>query len=1191
MPLKRRYVGEDRMYFKRLEIHGFKSFADPVTINFDRGITCVVGPNGSGKSNICDAIRWVLGAQSARALRGEKMEDVIFAGTAQRHARGMAEVTLVLDNEDQSLAIEYSEVAITRRMYRSGESEYLINNSRCRMKDIRELIMDTGIGVEGYSIIGQGKISDIISSNTESIREILEETAGIVMYRSKKEEAERKLASADANMERLGDIIGELESRLGGLREESEKAQRYLALRERHQTLSVNITLRHIEDLEKKHAAMQEDMQQTGAKIEELRRRQDAAADRIAEEETRRRTLDQAIREAHEESSRNGGEISCLQSQQRLHEEKLAAAGRDKERLEGEIAGLRASLEKETQSTEALQAERQHWEDKLAAIEQEEAQKASLHQERRNRLQEKSRLIDADKETLIRLQQTTGTCTAEIRGLESMKETLDARREEILREKANREQGIREARSLLEETKAAQSMLQAEHAQAAAALQEAEDTNRREEETAARCRREAEQLRIETGKVLGRLRAMEEMESNYEGFNNAVRFVMKSGVPGMEGVVADLLDVPAGMETAIETALGGAVQNIVCRDDAAARAAIEQLKQHKAGRATFLPLSSVRGRERRTSRILEEEKGFLGYGSECVDFDSRLQRIVDYLLGNVVVAATLNDAIRMSKKNRTFRFVTLEGEIIAQSGAVTGGRYRSKSAHIFARKSELVALKEKAAGMQRREQDLQAQEKAGREALHTWAAAIEEKKNQVDRLQQQLFSKSNEITRMEAGLSGKEDSSRHWQRELDGLAAQQAASEEDLLTLREEAAAGAAEIEALEKKLEEAIRWQEEEEKAVSSLAESLTEIRINKSSMQSEKARVDAVAGRIEEAREAYRSQQRAKEEQLAALGETRRSLAQQAAAEKRQLDEHLEAGTRLAERLQTLEGEKAAHEAACENTRAQKDALDKELHALAGQKTEMEIRDARMQTQLETARGKLWEEFEISYRQAMDYRKDDFVMSAAVREDRELKRQMKELGEVNVGAIEEYKEVSSRYKFLTEQRDDIVCSKEELHGIITDMDKVIHRKFKESFDQIVDHFESVYRELYGGGHARIILRDPDDPFGTDIEITAQPPGKQLKSINLLSGGEKTMTAIALMFAVLKTKPTPCCVLDEIEAALDDSNLNIFGNYVRRFQGVQFTLITHQKATMEHADVMYGVTMPESGVSKVYSLRMQKKG
>lgn len=1176
------------MYFKRLEIHGFKSFAEPVIIEFHKGVTCVVGPNGSGKSNVCDAIRWVLGAQSAKMLRGDKMEDVIFSGTTNRKSRGMAEVTLVIDNSTGILPIAYNEVAITRRMYRSGESEYLINNNPCRMRDIRELIMDTGIGVEGYSIIGQGKISDIISNNTESIREILEETAGIVMYRSKKAEAERKLSAATSNVERVNDIIGEIEGRIDGLREDSVKATEYLELKDRHRELEINITLKNVESIELKSEYIKDDMTQLKQEMEEKKSEKDLLMKSLSEGNEKREELDRLMEEATAKHLAAVEAVNSLVNQGEVSNERLTAITANRERLEQEITALAEKIEGEENSAQELFSRKEEIDQQLAEKEAALTEKIGEHEALEGALEQKTRELDEKKNRIFSINTDINGKTMEINSLTNLKETLEKREAALLAERG-------EGDTSFDEQKQALADAEEGHRVSVKSLGEnrklrEKHSHRREEirHEESRLQKEIEALNIEMGQISSRRKTFEEMENNYEGYNSGVKFIMSEGIKGINGVVAELIKVPAGYETAVETALGATMQNIICEDDAAAKEAIGRLKDRKGGRLTFLPLKSLKARDPLRHKGIETVAGFMGYATETVGYDKKYQVAMDYLLGNIVIMETMDQAIALSKRlSGGFKIVTLEGEIINAGGAITGGKYRNKSANILDRRVEMESLgkglEEKSLILEKKKQELTDFREELRETEHA-ISLTEDDLRESERL---VMAKENEINILQTSLSALETGSEKRDKELEHIQREQAESDEGVEKLRLEVEKARSDLAVLEKELEEGSQVFNEEKKIAEDFEDLLTEERIALQEEVGEQKKIDALVDKIKESIEGFQREKQRKEEDLAAQlteGEEIRNS-------HKSNEERIEEKERVRDHLQGYLGElredKGRIAASLDEENAQRDTIEEQLTNLQNSFVELEIKKARGETQLENARNKLWEEFELSYIQAMDFKKKDFSLSSAIKENRDIKSRIKELGEVNVGAIKEYATVSERYEFLTGQRNDIITSMDELKRLIDQMDRTIRSKFKESFDQVVDNFEKVFQELYGGGEAKITLSDESNPFDSEIEIIAQPPGKQLKHINLLSGGEKTMTAIALMFAVLKTKPTPCCILDEVEAALDDSNLNIFGEYLRNFDGVQFTLITHQKATMEHADVMYGITMPESGVSKVYSLRM----
>ena len=1175
------------MHFKRIELHGFKSFAEPVTIEFHRGVTCVIGPNGSGKSNISDAIRWVLGEQSPKMLRGGKMEEVIFSGTASRRSRGMAEVTLVIDNSEGELPIDYNEVAITRRMFRSGESEYSINNNQCRLRDIRELIMDTGIGVDGYSLIGQGKISDIVSNKTESRREIFEEAAGIVMYRSKKAESERKLASTEANLDRVNDIISELEGRIGTLKEDSVKAKEYLELRDRHKELEINLTLNSIEDLELKNEYLKDDLIELKVKLEDSRSRKETADKTLAEIQEKSQNLQLMLDESREKLMAVESELQQLAGREKLNEQRLSTIESSKARITEEIAALEEKQEKESRNAQEVYKAKAEAEREMEETSRILQEKIREHATVAAEMSANTEMADRYKEEIFRLHSGISSYKAEASSLENLQETLKQRKAQVMEEKSGSEDENRDTLDALNRLRSEKQGLEEALEQSRA---DADDQRKQLEQDLLEERRltkEMEDLRISIGQLSARKKTIEEMESNYEGYNYAVRFIMKAGLPGIFGTVAELISVPEGFEVAIETAMGAALQNIVCEDDRSAQKAIVKLKENKAGRLTFLPVSSIRGGRNSYEGKLESETGFKGFGVDCVNFDSKYRSVMEYLLGRVVIVDNMDNAVRLSKKASGLRFVTLEGEIVNASGAITGGKYKNKTANLLERKAEITQLQQqldqslanKDSGMarlQQLQQDIQ-------NLRDRNAATLQ----QTRKAEMDLLEKRNELVMTEKVLNDYKASSDKRDKELENIHNQQETSQKMIRELEEKISHNNNEIAKFEALAEEQLDAYDEKKDLAQQLSEAITAARIAATSCENKKNSADDLAVRIQNSLNELEAEHRSKTHQYHALEEEQQELESGKRSVSTQLLEKEEQKENLQKYLGELTEERTAATADINRLTSEKEALDKEVSALQNQKYELEIKQAKNETQLDTYKEKLWEDFEVSYIQAMEFKKDDFDAASAGKENRQLKARIKQLGEVNVGAIAEYETVSERYEFLTGQRADILEASDSLKQIIDDMDKTIKIKFKESFDQIVVQFEEIFSQLFGGGHAELRLDDENNPLESGIEIIAQPPGKKLQNINLLSGGEKTMTAIALMFAVLKTKPTPFCILDEVEAALDDANIERFAKYLKTFDNIQFTLVTHQKATMEHADVLYGVTMPEQGISKVLSLNM----
>lgn len=1177
------------MYFKRIEMHGFKSFAEPVTIEFHRGVTCVIGPNGSGKSNISDAIRWVLGEQSPKMLRGGKMEEVIFSGTESRKSRGMAEVVLVIDNSAGQLPIDYNEVAITRRVFRSGESEYMINGNSCRLKDIRELIMDTGIGVDGYSLIGQGKIAEIVSNKTESRREIFEEAAGIVMYRTRKAESERKLAQASANLERLGDIIGEIEGRIGGLREDSRKAQEYIALRDKHKELEINITLNNIEELEQKNETMKADISQLSQKLTEVKARQEETGKKLTERSHESEKLRQLMDETRKKLMDQTENLSSLKNRKKLNSERILAIREDCARLTEELRLLEEKQQREQESALKWSREKEEAAKELKALEVQlqnmQQQQAALTEE----LSQAEEQADQHKDDMFSGHSSISSWKAEISSLENLKDTLERRKQQLLLEKGSGQEEVKARQEKERQLQAEKARLEEQLSRGRLALRDGEEACAERELEAKQLSRELEQLRISAGQLSARKKTIEEMESNYEGYNYAVKYIMKSGIEGLHGTVGELIRVPEGFEVAIETALGAALQNIVCRDDKSAQQAIARLKSQRAGRLTFLPVSSIRPGRRQDSAALSQEPGFQGIGAECVKTDEQYRPVMEYLLGRVVIVDDMEHAVRMSKKAAGLRFVTLEGEIINAGGAITGGRYKNKTANLLERRAEIVELHKQLEQSRKKAEAAAEEQKTLQTGLEKDQRNVFQLREQNRNLEMDIFGIENELAVMKNALEDFGQQYAKWQRELENIESEQASSQSMIQELEKKVQLQREDISQKESLARRQMDRYDEKRLEAEALGEQITKLRIETGSFENRKAGAEEMEARIQVSLQELTAEQKGKLQRLEGLKGEQQSLESGLLDMDVQIKEKAEEKDGLGQYLEELarEREQAAKQAT--KLAAEQENLQQQAASLQNQKYELEIREAKNETQLNSYKEKLWDDFEVSYIQAMSFKQENFLLPAAIRENRSIKNRMKELGEVNIGAIAEYESVSERYEFLTSQRRDILESADSLKTIIEDMDKTIKQRFKESFRQVGIYFEQVFSQLFGGGHAELRLDNEKDPLESGIDIIAQPPGKKLQNINLLSGGEKTMTAIALMFAVLKTKPTPFCILDEVEAALDDANVERFARYLKTFDNIQFTLVTHQKATMEHADVLYGVTMPEQGISKVLSLDLNK--
>lgn len=1176
------------MYFKRLEMHGFKSFAEPVIIDFHEGITCIVGPNGSGKSNISDAVRWVLGEQSPKALRGGKMEEVIFNGTESRRPRGMAEVTLVIDNSTGILDIEYKEVAITRRMFRSGESEYLINDNPCRLKDIRELIMDTGIGVDGYSIIGQGKISDIVSNKPESRREIFEEAAGIVAYKTRKQETERKLIGTKNNLERIDDIVGEIEGRIGGLKEDSIKAKRYLELKEHYKDLEINIILRNIESTLHKNEEYSGDISELGNKLDSINRQRKQADESFQELQKRNGVLEELSSDLNRKLIENKDKMNSISSESRLNHEKLLHLRKEEERLSGEVSNFAELIAAGEKELEHLRVELTEIDENLAAAEKRLQEKIYLYDSVTGESSKFSDIIDENNEKIISLNSEAASKKSEAKSYKSYQYTLEDRKEKLQTELEKLQENQAKSTSELDEKNREIERLQRLQNEIKEKRQSQLENRQKLEQEELYLRRKLEELKICQSRTETRLHTIEEMEQNFEGYNYAVKYIMRCGISGIEGVVGEMINVPEGYETAVETALGAAMQNIVVADDDCAKKAITALKVSQSGRLTFLPVDSINSKKAVLDGSITSDHGFCGIGSELIDFEPRYKKIFDYLLGRVAIVKDLNSAILLSKRGSNgVRFVTLDGEVINSGGAITGGRYKNKSANLLERKNEISKLKNL---LHSQEIGIDETSKKLNEKKDALSEMIRISKEDVERIRKceiSIARVKDGITYLENVIADIKLNAEKNEKEIIQIDRDLSEMSDVILKFDEESRAAQSEIEKIGKEMDEILQKHQKNKKAIEFANQGITEARIDVNLWEEKRNNLNGNIEKNKEAVERLRVRSEEQVDKLSDIREDKGKLEQGTGGSNMQLERLKVKLLELQEDIEKVSLEKSEVGVKLGELGNEITRTDRESNLYRDQKYQLEIKKAKNDTQLDNMKDKLWNEFEISYAQAGDLRKEEFVMSSAVKESREIRKELKEIGDVNVGAIEEYKQVSKRYEFLTEQREDILKAMEELEDLVNNLDKTIMRSFKENFNKVEENFENVFEELFGGGYAELRMENENNPLESGIEIVAQPPGKKLQNINLMSGGEKTMTAIALMFAVLKTKPTPFCILDEIEAALDDKNIDKFSHYLRKFAETQFALITHQKATMEHADVLYGITMPERGISKVLSLRM----
>lgn len=1185
------------MFLKRIELSGFKSFADKTEMEFVTGITAVVGPNGSGKSNISDGIRWVLGEQSAKSLRGGKMEDIIFAGSDARKAVNYGEVSLTLDNADGALPLEYNEVTVTRRVHRSGDSEYLINKQPCRLKDITELFMDTGIGKEAYSIIGQGRIEEILSTRSEDRRGIFEEASGIVKYKSRKREAQKKLDETEQNLLRIHDLVSELEDQVEPLRKQSEKAIHFKELKEQLKTKEISMYVHNIEQL---HGSWTE----ASGKLDKLKNEQLQLSTVVSThdahlEKDRQllRELETTLDQLHELMLQISEDFEKCEGYGEVLKERRRNLEQNKRQLEESIAAQDARIG-------ALTKEEAEFRSRAAALELELAElRAKMAEEESNLLGVASGAAPDAEETLkselLEVLSSMAQLRNEIRYAAQQQESLQRRMERMSEDESKWSEQlyrVNERREQLQQAlNATLALLEEARSKSIGESEQTKTIAQNIEEVTMTIRKWEQKL----DSHISRRDTMKEMQDALDGFMHGVKEVLKAarrssgGIAGVHGAVAELMRVPERIETAVETALGGALQHIVMEDEKSARAAIGFLKQRQLGRATFLPLDVIKGRQvpEHDKRTASEVDGFIGIASELVGSDKRYEAIVNNLLGNVMLAETLEQANRIASRCQyRYRVVTLEGDIVNAGGSMTGGSLQKKGASLLGRQRQIEALDQEIESarvtvdqLRDKLSDLRKEQSIRSHNLEELRAKAEQCRIEEQQIRAELQQLNNESKNLGE------------QQQLQLADRHTNKSEQESL----QAAAEAAEkrLEQLvidEARLQEAIRLAEERRKASESAKEELqvqlTDIKIAAAKTDQEKQSFEDQATRVRT------DIQRAKQE-LASL----RALSEQ---QDEELARHGEETVRQIEQLNALRLKKQQCAEQTDLKRAERtqrfleieqgESETKEqrvqLRAVEEQMRQTEIAVNRLDVELDNLLRKLSEEYELSYELAKaDYPVPEDVpgTQAAVRD---LKRQITALGEVNLGAIDEYERVKERFEFLSEQKNDLIEAKTTLYQVIKEMDDEMSKRFKSTFEAIRGHFVVVFGKLFGGGRADLVLVEPDRVLDTGIDIVAQPPGKKLQNLQLLSGGERALTAIALLFAILQVKPVPFCVLDEVEAALDEANVARFAQYLREFSGLtQFIVVTHRKGTMEEADVLYGVTMEEGGVSKLVSVRLEE--
>ena len=1180
------------MYLKALEIQGFKSFPDKTVLNFGEDITAIVGPNGSGKSNVSDAIRWVMGEQSSKSLRGAKMEDVIFGGTEKRSQMGFAQVTLVLDNTEHIFPrMEESEVAVTRRYYRSGESEYYINKQSVRLRDVNELFMDTGMGREGYSIVGQGKIDEILSVKSADRREIFEEAAGISKFRHRKEETERKLERTEENLVRINDKIAELELQVGPLRSQAEKAKKYLILRDELRTLEISVWLENLDKiktdsikLNTDYALAQQELERANAALDELYAASEQFAEKAHANDMEQERLRTECAELDAKRSEEDAAVAVLRTGIEHNRASIERVENDLRDQSGRAESLTAQIAAKHARIEELAAQAAELEEELRAF-------LAQAEELARTAGEAGSEVEALRAREALAASDAADCRADVSainaGLAELAErraALEAESESVDGQLAEKRRAASASRRALEE---AQEEADAVRNIISGHTLKMEGRVKREETA----RQKSIDLTMEKNNLDSRIHLLSEMEKEYEGFNKAVRLIMqaaeKNALRGVHGPVANLMTTDKRYAVAIEIALGAGMQNVVVDREEDAKSAINFLKQRDGGRATFLPLTAIRGDVLREAGV-EREYGYVGVASQLVQFDKRYTEIFNNLLGRTVVVEDMDCGIAIARKyGNRFRIVTLDGQVLNRGGSMTGGSV-SRSAGILSRANEL--------------KELTAWREALTEKLDAALREADEAKRDLNAAQYELDVAREQQRGAEDAVLRLTGEKKQYDMLLESLRTRESdiAAELESITARTEELkkAAAAREEEIKKHEAEAARCRAESEEKLAGqnelqrdsahLGDEIAARKSTLSGFTAERETTERALGDLEtlaqqmrgdeDGRRAliedYRAKIKAAEEEIAQHDAVTASL--RADAEKRRAEL-----AELAEAKLTLEGERSA------NDRRYRECneLLSQTQAAAGRLEQKRVTAAMEEKQI---LDKLWESYELSHSAAQEQRIELESVPKASRRINELKREINGLGNVNVGAIEEFDRVNTRYTYLTGQRDDVEKAKEELLGVIENITSEMTVIFKEQFALIRESFQETFLELFGGGKATLELEDENAVLDCGIEIKVQPPGKALKTLSLLSGGEKAFVAIALYFAILKVHPTPFCVMDEIEAALDEPNVIRVAHYMRRIcDKTQFIVITHRRGTMEAADVLYGVTMQERGVSKVLTINM----
>ena len=1182
------------MYLKRLELQGFKSFADKTILELRPGITTVIGPNGSGKSNISDAIRWVLGEQSMKSLRGTKSLDIIFAGTQNRKSLGFAEASLVFDNSDGALPIEFTEVTVTRKIYRSGETGYYINKTPCRLKDVLELFMDTGIGKDGYSIIGQGKIDEILSNKSEDRRHIFEEAAGIVKYRSRKEEAEKKLEHTKLNLLRINDIISEIEGNLGPLQTQSEKAKKYLNLREELKNIEVGLFVCNIEKYK-------ENLQQIVQDIDVMQSQCNDEEGKLERVKILKEELKSSIDEITEqiENMSNLGfesqkEIEQLNSDINVARTRITNNNENSVRFTDEIKEQNEKIQELKQELEQKEAKKDNLKQNKEKFEKELKEKQEELAQITEKLSAKELEIEGYKQTVEQNTDKKYELQSEINAQEINFQNYEKRQNQIKQEIQTTISELDNTRMNKEEISKGFYESENKKNKAQKSLEEVakqkQEANQKIKSFESNINILSSDMRIKES----RLKFLIETEKEKEGYIKSVKSLLKDCEnikdlgKGMHGVLANIIEVPDELETAIEMCLGASLQNIVTDTEEDAKKLVEHLRKNNLGRASFLPIASVKGKK--LEKIKGNESGVIGIASDLVKFNKKYEQIILNLLGRTVIVDNMNTAIKVAKQNGyTFRIVTKDGDLINPSGAITGGSVAKKTVNILGRGKEIEKLEKEIKNIKAKIQKLEEEKEEYEQSIEgilELSANLEKELQEIDITyateKQKMISIDENIQKLQNRLNKLKEE----QKNLETLKQESIEQKEKI---QEETQKITNQNEELSKLISEFAELNKDDQKYIDDLNFDITNLKISVSSFDESESSIQEIQERINQELNNAKASIENKNNQIEQIKVDNENLEKSIQETLNKIEEIKQKVNNSSSEIEKMKQERAQKS---EKLSKQEDEITskfKIIEDLKSQLVKLDVKKTKVEEDINTIINKMWEEYELTPNNVEGYAKPENVALTQKRVNN-IRTEIRDLGSVNVDSIEEYKNLKDRYDFMSEQRLDLENTMSKLRKVITDMTQIMKEQFREKFKIINKNFEEVFAELFGGGKASLNLEDEENILECGIEITVQPPGKKLQNMMLLSGGEKAFTAIALLFAILKINPAPFCVLDEIEAALDDVNVFRYADYLKKFtEHTQFLVITHRKGTMEAADTVYGVTMEESGISKLLSMKLNK--